>query len=168
MKIFRVINLILFLFSGSITYAEIPEKYLKYVMPSADSFTPVLNKLPHYKAYKEKKLVGICYLSMDITPEYMAYNGPINILIGLKKGRISGIKVLEHVENNMEALFIEKEAFDKMYRGKNINDSFMIKKDVDNITGATITTEVIAEIIRASSLMMHWEYFEDKKTKKKL
>ena len=153
--IFYIYLIILFLLK-SVPCIEASDELLKYVMPSADSFSVQTGKLPYYKAYSGKKQIGICYISSDILPGIIGYNGPIKVLIGLySTGKISKIKVLEHVENIIEAYEIEKKYFENRFKGKSINEGFKVGKDVDNITGATVTVEVICEIVKLSSSIMY-------------
>ncbi len=151
---------ILLLFIKVIIYAGVSKNDLKYVMPSADSFLKNKGDLPHYKAYKKKKLIGICYVSTDVVPEIIGYNGPIKILIGLyNTGKISGIKILEHVENIKQAEVIVENSFHDQFKSRSIKDSFVVGKDVDNVTGATVTIERVCEIVKNSSLIMYLYYF---------
>ena len=162
MKIIAYIYLIFLFLLKSVPCVEASDELLKYVMPSADSFSVQTGKLPYYKAYNGKKQIGICYVSSDIVPEIIGYNGPIKVLIGLySTGKISKIKVLDHVENIIEAEKIEKKYFENRFKGKSINDSFKVGKDVENITGATVTVEVICEIVKLSSSIMYEYCFKN-------
>lgn len=167
MKIKWIINLLFILIVGlSLLHSTILEKDLKYVMPSATRFSAGKVPLPHFKAYDEKKLIGICYLSIDITPEIYGYNGPINILIGLNKnGSLSGIKVMQHKENNVQAQVIVNPSFEEQFKCKNITDGFILSEDINEITGATITIKCVSEIIKRSSMKMYQYCFkEEEKT----
>lgn len=156
-----IILLLLLFFLRTIIYAGVSKRDLKYVMPSAISFSKKIEDLPHYKAYKKNKLIGICYVSIDVTPEIIGYSGPIKILIGLySTGKISGIKILKHVEANKPAETITDKTFHRQFAGKNTKDSFIVGKDVDNITGATVTVESVCEIVKDSSLIMYLYYFK--------
>lgn len=151
-----IISLYLLLFNSVFLYSNISEKDLKYVMPSASTFTYIKKRLPYYKAFKDKKETGICYLSSDVVPEITGYNGPLTVLIGLDQtGHITGIKVLHHMENNAEAGRIITSFFDRQFRGKKIHDEFKVFTDIDNISGATITVQRIAVIIKRSSQKMY-------------
>jgi len=135
-------------------------------MPSATSFSKRKKGIPHFNAYKGKKLIGICYVSTDIVPGIIGYNGPLKLLIGLYKNRkISGIKVLEHTENNRPATYIENKSFDKRFINKKISDRFKVGVDVESITEATITVERICSIVKSSSIMMYIYYFKEGVTK---
>ncbi len=167
MKIKWIINLLFILIVGlSLLHSTILEKDLKYVMPSASRFSALKVPLPHFKAYNEKELIGICYLSIDITPEIYGYNGPINILIGLNKnGSLSGIKVIRHRENCVQAQDIVNPSFEEQFKGKNITDGFILSEDINKITGATITIKCVSEIIKRSSRKMYQYCFkEEEKT----
>ena len=89
----------------------------------------------------------------------IGYNGPISILIGIyENGFISGIKVLHHTENIEQAKQIETKAFQNQFKNKKISDPFKPKFDVDNITGATVTTTKLAEIIKNSASLVYKKY----------
>ena len=101
------------------------------------------------------RMIGICYLSTDVTPEINGYNGPIRVLIGLlKTGRVSGIRVLKHRENIIEALVIEKESFDSSFREKPITDPFLPGRDLEHVTGATVTIRQMGSIVKLSARKM--------------
>jgi len=145
---------------------NIKEKDLKYVMPSGKSFIFSNEKYPHYKVYdKKKNLLGICYLTTDVDNSIKGYVGPIVILVGLSKdGKITGIKILSHNENIKEAEKIKEKWFQNQFKNKSLNDKFEIGKDIQGITGATITASAVAKSVRITSQKIFEEFFNKIKT----
>ncbi len=129
------------------------EEYLRIVMPEADSFSEKKETPPHYEAYKEKKgrekeLVGLCFLTTDLFPDERGYAGPIHSLVGMDlKGFIAGIKIIAHSETPSYAYRIEEPWFERQFKRKSVFDEFKPGKDVDGITGATVTVSTIARAV---------------------
>lgn len=167
MKIRWIIStLFLFFINITLLFSNLDKKNLKYIIPLAEKFVKSSSNFSHYIAYKNKRVIGICYISTDIISELSGYNGPISILIGLmNNGTISGIKVIKHTENIKQAYNIEKSSFESQFKGKNINDPFNILNDIDNISGATITTKSVCKIVKQTSLLMHKQFFKKNKNK---
>ena len=132
------------------------EEYLRIVMPEADSFSEKKETPPHYEAYKEKKgrekeLIGLCFLTTDLFPDERGYAGPVYILVGMDlKGFITGIKVIAHSETPAYVYRIEEPWFARQFKGKSVFDEFKLGKDVDGITGATVTVSAIARAVKKS------------------
>ena len=88
-----------------------------------------------------------------------SYGGPIRVLTGVQVGgTISGIKIMEHADTpglgaNAESpnYFVRpKVTFYGQFAGKTVQDPFQVKNDVDAITAATITSDAVTSIVKAS------------------
>ncbi len=152
--------LFIFLIIPFTLLGKITEKDLRYVMPSATSFSVQYEKYPHWNAYREKEFIGICFITTDIDPTIKGYVGPIKILVGIYKNRIiSGIKVISHSENIPLANKITEKKFQLQFRGKKIEDPFIIGKDINGISGATITVKAVVEAVKRTSRIMAEHFF---------
>lgn len=88
----------------------------------------------------------------------VAYNGPINLAIGIKKetGTIIGMRIVEHMETEHYVRDMDNSWFTDRFAGKSV-DSYLklvhLEASKDNeviiITGATVTTEGITNGVNA-------------------
>lgn len=124
---------------------------LKEIIPEADNFIEDSSGgIDYFKAQKGKSLVGYC-----IKVTGTGYNGYIRIIAGIDTaGIIKGVRVLEHYETPGLGARIneiktgEKEPyFLKQFTGKPAKEIF-VKKNIDAITGATISSKAVTDAIR--------------------
>jgi len=77
-----------------------------------------------------------------VTPQ--GYGGKIELLVGIDElGKVSGVKVISHKETAGLGAGIEKPAFLAQFKGKTVKDALEPKKDIDAITGATISSRAV-------------------------
>lgn len=124
---------------------------LRSIMPSADSFNEkTLDGIEYFEALKGNAIVGYCVRVMGT-----GYNGYIRLIAGVDPdGTIEGVAVLEHSETPGLGAKInevrpgESEPwFLKQFKGKNAR-TIAVKKDIDAITGATISSKAVTDAIR--------------------
>jgi Na+-translocating ferredoxin:NAD+ oxidoreductase RnfG subunit len=86
----------------------------------------------------------------DIAPEIKGLGGHIEMLVRLNKnGSIKDVKVLSHNESPEYAIGITGPEFLGQFKGKDVNDAFVIGRDIDAVTGATISSKAVADILKA-------------------
>ncbi len=139
---------------------DAPEEWLarlERVMPEADRFTDRLGQPPVFEAYRtdsstgQETLAGYAFLTSDLPPEQKGFNGPIEVLVGMNlRGVLTGIVVARYNESlqNSRGDFLAAEGFQEQFVGKSIVDAFQVRRDVDGITGATITVDAMSRGIR--------------------
>jgi len=124
---------------------------LKSIMPSADSFKEKsLDGIEYFDALRGDAVIGYC-----VRVVASGYNGYIRMIAGVdSNGTIQGVAVLEHSETPGLGAKIneirpgESEPwFLKQFKGKNA-DTIAIKKNIDAITGATISSKAVTDAIR--------------------
>lgn len=124
---------------------------LRLIMPEADSFVAKsANETEYFEAKKSGAIIGYC-----IRANAPGYNGFIRIVVGIDTdGVIKGVRVLEHQETPGLGAKInetrpgEKEPwFLRQFAGKH-GQTVEVKKDVDAITGATISSRAVADAVR--------------------
>lgn len=77
------------------------------------------------------------------------YSGPFDMLVGIdKEGKVSGLKILNQRETPGLGANISKPSFLKQFVGKSAQDPIEPKKDIDAITGATISSRGVCEGVR--------------------
>ncbi|NLK08510.1 MAG: RnfABCDGE type electron transport complex subunit G [Firmicutes bacterium] len=89
--------------------------------------------------------VGIAFVAVG-----SGFGGPVEVMVGLDTAArtIVGIKVLDHQETPGLGSRIADPPFTGQFADKSIDDDFIVDKDVDMITGATISCEAVASAIK--------------------
>jgi len=94
---------------------------------------------------------GYSFNTSDIAPDVKGFGGHIEMLVALDKdGSIKDIRVLGHSETPEYAAGITQPEFLGQFKGKSAEDDFIVGKDVDAITHATISSKAVAGILKAS------------------
>lgn len=105
----------------------------------AGSHSPRLIK---YSAFANDQLIGVAYEDTVIGKW-----GPIHYLVGLDlEGNIIEVKILDYLE--IRGKPIAKRRFLKQYRKKSINSPLRLRKDIDGVTGATISSRSLTDGVR--------------------
>jgi Na+-translocating ferredoxin:NAD+ oxidoreductase subunit G len=124
------------------------EGSLREVLPGAESFKSVAvpgAKSEIYEGFAGGQAVG---LAVKVAPR--GYSSEIVMLVGVDPElRIKGMKILSQLETPGLGTNVEKPKFQKQFIGKGIKDAFEPKKDIDAITGATISTRGVCEGVKA-------------------
>jgi transcriptional regulator of nitric oxide reductase len=86
-----------------------------------------------------------------MVPQEHGYHGPIHILVGLDlKGTITGAVVDYHSEP-YGYFSVEPPKFAAQFKGKTIRDPFIVGRDVDAVSRASITIASAARAVRDGS-----------------
>jgi NosR/NirI family transcriptional regulator, nitrous oxide reductase regulator len=147
---------------------QIQPEWLNQVMPEATSFSEKEGEPPVYRAYRqnaegEAELVGFVFLSEDIPPEEVGYSAPIAMLIGLNvQGNLSGIKILTYYESFAYSRgdFVADPKFQAQFPGKAITDEFRLKRDIDGLSSATMTSFAISRGARNAARRVAAAYLD--------
>ncbi|HYE10808.1 MAG TPA: RnfABCDGE type electron transport complex subunit G [Patescibacteria group bacterium] len=123
----------------------------------------IFKVLPGIKSYREfendKNMIifegiddngnvsGLAYIA-----EGSGFQGKISLMIGLdlNSKQINGYKVLEHQETPGLGANIDGETFKQQFSGKSWEDPFKVKDDIIAITGATISSKAITDLMKKS------------------
>jgi electron transport complex protein RnfG len=120
---------------------------LRAVLPGAESFKNVNApgaKSEIYEGYAGDKALG---LVVKVAPR--GYGGEIVMLVGVDPElRVKGMKILSQRETPGLGTNVEKPKFQKQFIGKGVKDAFEPKKDIDAITGATISSRAVCEGVK--------------------
>jgi NosR/NirI family transcriptional regulator, nitrous oxide reductase regulator len=135
-----------------------PDAELKQVFPAATAFSPLGGDPLHFTAYgvdpkttPDAKPLGIVFWTTDMVPQEHGYHGPIHILVGLDlKGTITGAVVDYHSEP-YGYFSVEPPKFAAQFKGKTIRDPFIVGRDVDAVSRATISIASATRAIRDGS-----------------
>ncbi|MDD4179582.1 MAG: RnfABCDGE type electron transport complex subunit G [Candidatus Margulisbacteria bacterium] len=121
------------------------EMSLREVLPVAEIFKAA--KCSEGEAYigiKGDKTVG---LAVSVAPR--GYSGAIKMLVGINAdGKVIGVKVLDQRETPGLGANVVKRSFLAQFCGKTVKDEIEPKKDIDAITGATISSRAVARGVK--------------------
>lgn len=116
------------------------KKSLKSVSGSADE-----NFTFYYSKSAEGKTLVACNVLAQEGKE-----GPMTVGVCFHPdGLIKSVKVLSHVEDRGKG--VDADSFLKQFSGKRASGSFQVGKDVDGISGATISSKAVSEAVRRAS-----------------
>lgn len=130
------------------------EEALKAILPEADSFNEKsLDGIDYFEALNRNELIGYC-----LKAAANGYSGFIRILVGIDlNGMIKGVEVLEHQETpGLGAKIKEIKPGEKtpwflrQFIGKSAR-GVAVKKDIDAITGATISSRAVTDAINVKT-----------------
>jgi Na+-translocating ferredoxin:NAD+ oxidoreductase subunit G len=127
------------------------QEALRIIFPDAEVFNKkVIDGIDYFEALKKGKAAGYCLRIIAA-----GYNGFIRLLVGIDlNGVIRGVRVLEHQETpGLGAKINEVKPgeqgpwFLRQFTGKSAKD-IEIKKNIDAITGATISSRAVTDAIK--------------------
>lgn len=80
--------------------------------------------------------------------EGTGYGGVIRVLVGINLDyEITAIQILEHLETPGLGSRIQEEGFRGQFAGKTPDDEFRVGRDIDNISGATVSATAVTEAV---------------------
>jgi NAD-dependent dihydropyrimidine dehydrogenase PreA subunit len=130
------------------------------VLPTGQRFAELDSDPPVIRAFRtdpssgRETLVGYAFLTSDFPPEEMGFDGPIEVLVGMDTlGVLTGVRVLRYRESlrSSRGDFLSTPGFQEQFAGKSASEAFQVKRDVEGITGATISVGAMSRGIRASA-----------------
>ncbi len=98
----------------------------------------------------EGKLLWHALFSDRLSSQPTGYAGPIRIVVGADdSGKVTGLKVLSHVETPTFVQGIDQSWFLDQFRGKSVSDPLRQGEDIDGLTHATVSVDAIGNTVRA-------------------
>jgi len=86
---------------------------------------------------------------VTVTVKPQGYGDKIEMLVGIDRlGKVSGVKVLNHRETAGLGANIVKPEFLGQFKGKSSKDPLEPKKDIEAITGATISSRAVCNGVK--------------------
>ncbi len=128
--------------------------YMKEILPDADDFElvedPGIDDVDGieevYEALKDGDTVGYA-----IKTTTKGYGGDVVMITGVEHdGTLSGIRVASQSETPGLGDKITEEEFGSQFEGLPIEGELNLNEDVDQISGATISTEAVVDGVNAS------------------
>ena len=135
-----------------------PASELKQLFPNAAAFSPLGGEPLHYTAYgvdpkanPSAPPVGYAFWTTDMVPDEHGYHGPIHILVGLDlKGTITGA-IVDYNSEPYGYFSVEPPKFGAQFKGKTIKDPFIVGRDVEGVSRASISIGSATRAIRDGS-----------------
>ena len=145
-----------------------PDAELKLLFPAAAAFSTLEGQPLHFKAYSADpranpttKPIGFAFWTTDLVPQEHGYHGPIHILVGLDlTATLTGVVVTYNSEP-YGYFSVEPPKFAAQFKGKSIRDPFIVGRDVDAVSRASISIGSAARAIRDSSRMIAKQFLPD-------
>jgi NosR/NirI family transcriptional regulator, nitrous oxide reductase regulator len=138
-----------------------PEAHLKALFPAAAAFSPLSGEPLHFTAFATDPKttpsappIGYAFWTTDIVPNEHGYHGPIHVLVGLDlKGTITGA-IVDYDSEPYGYFSVEPPKFAAQFKGKTIKDGFVVGRDVDAVSRASISINSATRAIRDSSRLI--------------
>ena len=139
-----------------ITLLLIVAAWLYGVLTSGADIAPLINSvLPGADRSEKQGSLFVGYSSDNRIVGYAAvgsapgYGGPIDVLVGVNpQGDIIGVKVVTQRETPGFFRRLDQENFLDQYQGVQVNQPLQLGKDIDAVSGATLSSSGVAAGIR--------------------
>ena len=154
----------LLLVSPSFASAQIRQtvdaEMIQSVMPAADSFSAKAGLPPVYTAYgtgadgSPGSVIGYVHLTANVPPFQYGYSSRIDVLVGMDlAGRLTGMHVVNYRESltSSRGDFLRGAGLAEQVVGKHIGESFQVGRDLDGVSGATISARAMFRGVRNSA-----------------
>ena len=76
------------------------------------------------------------------------YGGPMELLIGVAGGEVTGVEILSMLETPGFGEKIDDPVFKAQFIGKTPDDAVAVRDDIDAVTGATISSRALTKGVR--------------------
>ena len=123
------------------------ESILKVLPDSAKEYKKVTKDgLTLYKGLdKSGNIVGYAFQNSG-----QGFQSILKIMMGLdlENNKIIKVRILNQAETPGLGSRIKEETFKDQYKGKSFSDQFKVKEDIDSISGATITSVAMTDVIK--------------------
>jgi NosR/NirI family transcriptional regulator, nitrous oxide reductase regulator len=145
-----------------------PDAHLKALFPAASAFSPLSGEPLHFTAFAADPKttpaappIGYAFWTTDIVPTEHGYHGPIHVLVGLDlKGVITGA-IVDYDSEPYGYFSVEPPKFAAQFKGKTIKDGFVVGRDVDAVSRASITINSATRAIRDSSRIIAQKFLPE-------
>ncbi|HAT16482.1 MAG TPA: hypothetical protein DCS76_01725, partial [Gemmatimonadetes bacterium] len=141
---------------------------IQSVMPLADSFSTKAGLPPVYTAYGtgadgSPGVIGYVYLTANVPPIQYGYSGPIDVLVGMDlTGHLTGVTIVNYRESlsSSRGDFLRRGRLTEQLVGKHIGERFQVRRDLDGISGASISATAMFRGIRNSARRVALSYLQ--------
>ncbi len=159
--VFAVIGVILLSWVYSFTKPKIEEQRILSIKNAIEEIFPNqkgVKELDNFKDIQLQNNVNIktVYL-VEIEDNknayvfrvvFSGYGGKVEGIVGFEDDKCKGYYIIEHSETPGLGSKITSEEFSKQFINKSLSDPFIVKQDIQGITGATISSKAITQAIK--------------------
>jgi hypothetical protein len=130
---------------------------LPVAAPAAQLFSERHGEPPRWTALRAPEQgapvpLGTVVSSGDLAPAVRGYAGAVPVLVGVAPdGTITGVALLPNHETPSYAARVEQGNFLRQFSGKKASDPFVLERDLDGVTRATVTAAAVADGVRRSA-----------------
>ena len=163
MKMIALTALCILLCIGAAAGASTIDTFLADFFPGYNTSQKCSRPFSHILVFgKEGCLLGAGFFSKDVVNDIEGFKGPLNLFIGITaSGDISGVAVVSHHETPAYA----RKAFSKellgQFAGKKTTDPFVAGRDIQAVSGATVSSVALIDTIRATVHEAYPRIFKD-------
>jgi NosR/NirI family transcriptional regulator, nitrous oxide reductase regulator len=119
--------------------------------PKTNSAAPSASALANAGELRRDKPIGYIFWTTDLVPNERAYHGPIHMLVGMDThGILQGV-VVDYNSEPYGYFSIDPPEFVARLKGKSVRDPFVVGKDIQAVSRASITMNGAARALRDSS-----------------
>ena len=125
------------------------EEAIKSIFPSFQNYkveSHVLDnqELKVFTIFSDKKILG-----WAVILDEMGKIKPITFLVGIGlQGKVLGVRILEY--RDIFGSEIKRTSFLRQFQGKTSKDPMVVGRDIDAVTGATISSHAAASAVKKS------------------
>mgnify|MGYP003793372069 CR=1 FL=1 len=152
---------------------EVDAEMIQSVMPAADSFSAKAGLPPVYTAYgtgpdgSPGSVIGYVYLTANVPPVQYGYSSRIDVLVGMDLlGRLTGMHIVDYRESLISSRgdFLRRARLEGQVVGKDISERFQVGRDLDGVSGASISARAMFRGIRNSARRVALAYLQPSET----
>ena len=133
-----------------------PTAKLKQLFPRDGSFDLRTGEPPRFTVFAPaeprapRRVIGWAFWTIDVLPAMLGYDGHIHMLIGMDTAqRLTGV-IMDLNTEPYGPVSINRPEFAAQFKGKSIWDPFVVRRDIDFVSRATISVRAAAETARRS------------------
>ena len=108
-------------------------------------------------------MIGYVYLTANVPPIQYGYNSRIDVLVGMDLvGRLTGMHIVDYRESLISSRgdFLRRARLEEQVVGKHIGESFQVGRDLDGVSGASISARAMFRGIRNSARRVALAYLQ--------
>ena len=148
----------------------VDDEMIQSVMPAADSFSAKGGLPPVYTAYgprldgSPRSVVGYVYLTSNVPPAEYGYSSRIDVLVGMDLvGEITGVSIVDYSESlsSSRGDFLRGAGLEEQVLGKHIAEWFQVGRDLQGVSGASISSRAMFRSIRNSARRVALAYLQE-------
>ena len=147
----------------------VDDEMIREVFPLADSFSVKAGLPPVYTAYgprtggSARNALGYVFLTSNVPPAEYGYSSRIDVLVGMDlMGIVTGIHIVNYRESlsSSRGDFLRDTGLEEQVVGKHIRESFQIGRDLDGVSGASISSRAMFRGVRNSARRVALAYLQ--------